>query len=106
MRNEAFRRRIWNEAVAAAGLPPSLTPHDLRDTAASLMLQATGDLYYVKEQLGHSSVKVTERYAHTYPGSGSQKAALLDELYRAATIDHVGLARGSADRTLVAVPAG
>lgn len=38
--------------------------HDLRHTAASWMLHAGGDLMHVRDLLGHSSVSVTQRYAH------------------------------------------
>lgn len=41
-----------------------IVPHILRHTCASRLVKATGDLYVVKEWLGHSSIKTTERYAH------------------------------------------
>ncbi len=33
--------------------------HDLRHTFASIMISKGGDLVYIKDQLGHSSIKVT-----------------------------------------------
>jgi excisionase family DNA binding protein len=39
--------------------------HALRHTAASRMIEAGVDLITVKDILGHSSVKITERYTHT-----------------------------------------
>ena len=41
--------------------------HALRHTCASRMVQAGVDLYSIKEILGHSTIKVTERYAHLSP---------------------------------------
>jgi integrase len=38
--------------------------HILRHTCASRLLERGVDLYTVSKWLGHSSVKVTERYAH------------------------------------------
>ena len=38
--------------------------HDLRHACASWMVKKKVDLYRVKDVLGHSSIKVTERYAH------------------------------------------
>ncbi len=40
-----------------------ITLHGLRHTAAS-WLACGHNLYYVQRQLGHSSSKMTERYAH------------------------------------------
>lgn len=38
--------------------------HDLRHTFASWLLQAGADLMHVRDFLGHSTVAVTQRYAH------------------------------------------
>ena len=38
--------------------------HDLRHTTASRLVQAGVDLYVVKDIMGHSSIIMTERYAH------------------------------------------
>ena len=45
-------------------LPEGLRFHDLRHTAASLMVNAGMDLYVVGNILGHSSSETTKRYAH------------------------------------------
>jgi len=38
--------------------------HDLRHTAATMMVVSGVDLVTVKEILGHSSIEMTMRYAH------------------------------------------
>jgi integrase len=38
--------------------------HDLRHTAASLMIQGGADMMHVRDLLGHSNVAVTSRYSH------------------------------------------
>ncbi len=38
--------------------------HDLRHTAATMMVMSGVDLATVKEILGHSSIEMTMRYAH------------------------------------------
>jgi integrase len=38
--------------------------HDLRHTAATMMIMSGADIVTVKEILGHSSIEMTMRYAH------------------------------------------
>lgn len=47
-----------------AGLPPTVTPHTLRHTCASWLINAGVDLYTVGAILGHSGPATTARYAH------------------------------------------
>lgn len=53
--------------------------HSLRHTCASRLVNAGIDLYVVKEWLGHSSIQVTERYAHLSPGKLVQAVKALEE---------------------------
>jgi len=52
--------------------------HALRHTCASRLLNGGVDIYSVKEWLGHSSIKVTERYAHLAPGKLVQAVEVLE----------------------------
>ena len=47
---------------------PDYCIHSCRHTCASRLVNAGVDLYVVKEWLGHSTIKITERYAHLDPG--------------------------------------
>ena len=47
-------------AVASKISGIKFTPHDLRDTGATLVLRSTGNIYAAKEFCGHASVKDTE----------------------------------------------
>ena len=58
----ALRTR-WAEAKAAAEVE-GLRFHDLRHTAATRMLRATGNLAAVSKALQHTNIRTTQRYAH------------------------------------------
>jgi integrase len=67
VRQGNFLRRAFKPAALAAGIDPAPTVHDLRHTAAALMLRHGMTPYEVAKLLGHSSVKmVEERYGHLY----------------------------------------
>lgn len=53
--------------------------HDLRHTFASRLVEKGVDIITVKELLGHSTVKITERYTHT---QNEQKKKAVDSLER------------------------
>jgi integrase len=55
--------KSWGRIRRAAGLP-HLRLHDLRHQFASFLVNDGRTLYEVQAILGHSSSKVTERYAH------------------------------------------
>ena len=55
--------RPWKQACQAVGLPPSLRFHDLRHIFASLCVKEGIPLFTVQGLLGHSSIRMTSRYA-------------------------------------------
>jgi integrase len=55
--------RLFNKGVASYDIRHKVSLYTLRHSSATLMLEATGDIYKVSKLLGHSDVKTTQRYA-------------------------------------------
>jgi len=83
LRNRNFRRDSFDPAAAALGL--KLTPHNLRDTAASLAIQAGASVVAVARLLGHESAATTlNHYAGLFPTDLDDVAVRLDAAARQA----------------------
>jgi integrase len=70
-------RKDFEELRAAAGIE-NCTIHDLRHTFASHLAMKGVDLYTIAKLLGHSDIKMTQRYAHLAPDHKSIAVGLLN----------------------------
>jgi integrase len=74
-----FYKGIWWPLLRRTGLRYR-KPHTLRHTFASLLLQNGESVTYVRDQLGHSSIKMTvDVYGHLVPGANRQAVDRLDD---------------------------
>ncbi|MEL7205565.1 MAG: tyrosine-type recombinase/integrase, partial [Pseudomonadota bacterium] len=80
-RGGALNPRQVQKGVASVrmqlGLPASVTPHAMRHSFATHLLNAGGDLRAIQELLGHASLSTTQAYT-------AVDAARLMEVYRKA----------------------
>jgi site-specific recombinase XerD len=84
IREHKLVERYFKPAAERAGLPAALRMHDLRHTAASLLIREGASIKALQRQLGHKdAVQTLNRYGHLYPDELDSLAERLERLYAA-----------------------
>jgi integrase len=73
--------RDYKRLLKAAKLPPETRFHDLRHSAASLLLAQGVQLRVIMELLGHSSISLTANtYSHVMPAAMREVADKMESI--------------------------
>jgi integrase len=86
---------VMQQARKAAGLPASITWHDLRHHTASVLIANGESVKVVQRWLGHKSAAITlDVYSHLFDGSMESAADALDGARVARSADYLRTVEG------------
>lgn len=74
----AIEEMIHDRAIE---IDKHITPHKMRSTCAMKIYELTSDIYLTAQQLGHSNISNTQKYARATDDRSREVADLLDKCY-------------------------
>lgn len=74
--------KCFKNALDRSQLNPSLTPHSLRHSFATRLVEKGVDISIVQRLMGHSSIKSTVIYTHLTAHTRTQVQEILNELMK------------------------
>jgi integrase len=93
-------QRSFRTALKKAGIE-NFRFHDLRHTSASWMMMKGANLKSVQEHLGHSSIKMTEKYSHLAPAFQKAEVEKLNGVFVEAAVSKKEVRRENFDNVEV-----
>jgi integrase len=84
VQHHSLLHQHWDTIRCRAGLP-DIRLHDLRHSFATMLVNSGESLYVVQDLLGHSSPRMTQRYAHVAPDTRRRAVDVVGQLVQEAS---------------------
>lgn len=95
LRGDSLARDCFKRIIKKSGVP-NIKFHDLRHTFASWYMKNGGNIWELKQILGHGTIKMTEKYAHHSPSTTGGDVVNFTELVSPINCPSIAPVRGVA----------